>query len=106
MNKYNYHATKEEVIDLINGLDTDTLDGIVSLNEVAKQAYCENICNEVTEMESDDEWERLKAYVNENYSTTVRGSGLELYELLTTPRILSGELDLPQIRDIYNYIKR
>lgn len=106
MNKYNYHATKEEVIDLINGLDTDTLDGRVSLNEVAKQAYCEVICNEVNKMESDDEWERLSAYINENYSTVVQGSGLELYDLLTSPRILSGELDLTQIRDIYNYIKR
>lgn len=99
----NYHATVQEVVDLIESFGKQGEEGRVSLAEAAKYAYSESICNSVTKME-DDEWQRLKAYVNENYSTDVQGSGLELYELLTSPRILSGELSLPQIRDIWNFI--
>ena len=100
----NYHATVQEVVDLIESFSKQGEEGRVSLAEAAKYAYSESICNSVTKMEDDDEWQRLKAYVNENYSTDVQASGLELYELLTSPRILSGELSLPQIRDIWNFI--
>jgi hypothetical protein len=100
----NYHATVQEVVDLIESFSKQGVDGVVSLNEAAKYAYSESICNSVAKMEDDDEWQRLKAYVTEKYSTLVQASGLELYELLTSPRILSGELSLPQIRDIWYFI--
>lgn len=99
----NYHATAQEVIDLIEGFSKQGGEGRVSLNETAKYAYSESVSNSVMVM-PDNDWVRLSDYINENYNTVVQGSGLDPYELLTSPRILSGELSLPQIKDIWNFI--
>lgn len=99
----NYHATTQEVIDLIEGFSKQGEEGRVSLNETAKQAYCEAICNSVAKMQ-DKDWERLSAYIKENFKGIVNGGNGDIFTILNSPRFLSGELSLPQIRDIWNFI--
>lgn len=99
----NYDATAQEVINLIEGFSKQGEEGRVSLNETAKQAYCEAICNSVSKM-PDDDWVRLSDYIKENFKSIVRGGNGDIYTILTSPRLLSGELSLPQIRDIWNFI--
>jgi hypothetical protein len=99
----NYHATAQEVIDLIEGFSKQGEEGRVSLNETAKQAYSEAICNSVAKM-PDNDWERLSAYIKENFKGIARGGNGDIFTILKSPRILSGELSLPQIRDIWNFI--
>lgn len=99
----NYHATAQEVVDLIESFSKQGEEGRVSLAEAAKYAYSESICNSVTKM-SDKDWERLSAYIKENFKGIVSGGNGDIYTILTSPRFLSGELSLPQIRDIWNFI--
>lgn len=99
----NYHATVQEVVDLIESFGKQGEEGRVSLAEAAKYAYSESICNSVTKME-DDEWVRLSDYIKENFKGIARGGNGDIYTILTSPRFLSGELSLPQIRDIWNFI--
>ena len=99
----NYHATAQEVIDLIEGFSKQGEVGMVSLNETAKYAYCESICNSVVKMQ-DNDWERLAAYIKENHKGIAGGGNGDIFAILNSPRLLSGELSLPQIRDIWNFI--
>lgn len=98
-----YHATKEEVINLINKFDETTTDGKIALNEVAKQAYCESICNGVIFLEEAEQYDLLDA-IYAKFNGNIEQLD-DIFSVLTSPRILSGELDLEQCREVYGYVQ-
>lgn len=98
-----YQATREEIINLINKFDDSTDNGKWSINEVAKIAYCESICNGVLELERNNKFDALQtiyAKFNGNIEQVY-----DAYSALTAPRILSGELDLAQCKEVFGYIQ-
>ena len=97
------HATKEEVIGLIKTFNENTVDGDISLNEVAKQAYCEAICNGVLTLNENDQWDRLDTVYAKFNGNVMQVD--DSFSILTAPRILGGELDLEQCREVYGYVK-
>lgn len=98
-----YNATKKEVIDLINKFDETTDDGKWSLNEVAKQVYCESICNGVLFLEQNEQYDLLDNIYG-RFNSNIEQLD-DTFSVLTSPRILSGELDLSQCVEVMSYVQ-
>ncbi len=98
-----YNATKKEVIDLINNFDETTDDGRWSLNEVAKQAYCESICYGVLFLEQNEQYDLLDNIYG-RFNSNIEQLD-DTFSVLTSPRILSGELDLSQCVEVMSYVQ-
>lgn len=105
--KDEYKATKGEISVLLNELNDQ-----VSVNEVMKSALCEWICEKVTAIDEacDNESEQVIEQATESLQTIFsrfNGSICQVddaFTILTSPRILSGECDLKQLREIKDFI--
>ena len=95
-----YNAKKNEIAILLNDLNEQE-----SINEIYKAALCEWVCEKVSalsETDTDqaaDALQEIFAKFNGNIEQV-----FDAFELLTAPRILSGELSLEQLVELKGYI--
>ena len=105
--KDEYKATKGEISVLLNELNDQ-----ISVNEVMKSALCEWICEKVTAIDEacDNNNEQVAEQASESLQTIFsrfNGSICQVddaFTILTSPRILSGECDLKQLREIKFFV--